>query len=55
VSPQVIRSRTHMRHDGGNMLKFQEDRDKVTAVPLNPLECGIFKRLKSQVSPLDHP
>lgn len=29
-----------MRHDGGNALKFQEDRDRLTASPLNPLECG---------------
>jgi hypothetical protein len=41
VSPQVIRSRTLMRHDGDNALKFQENRDRVTAIPLNPMECGI--------------
>jgi hypothetical protein len=43
VSPQILRCRTLMRHDGGNTLKFQENRDRVTAPPLNPLECGMVR------------
>jgi hypothetical protein len=40
VSPKSLRSRMLMRHDGDNALKFQENRARVTASPLNPLECA---------------
>jgi hypothetical protein len=29
-----------MRHDAGNALKLQENRDGIGTLPLNPLECG---------------
>ena len=29
-----------MRHDGGNTLKFQDDREGLRALPLNSVECG---------------
>jgi hypothetical protein len=29
-----------IRHDAGNALRFQENRDEIRVLPLNPLECG---------------
>src|SRR5215471_4539170 len=40
--PQVIRSRKLMRHDGGNTLKYQDNRERLRTLPLNPMECGNF-------------
>src|SRR5262249_6137031 len=41
--PQVIRSRQWMRHNGGNALIYQNYREGLKVLPLNPLECEIFK------------
>jgi hypothetical protein len=38
--PQVIRSRQLMRHDGGNALKYQDNREEFRTLPLNPMESG---------------
>lgn len=46
VSPLWYRVSNVIRHDAGNALKFQENRDGIRALPLNPLECGL-----SHVSP----
>ena len=40
--PQVIRSRKLMRHDGGNTLKSQDNREGLRALPLNPMECDVI-------------
>src|SRR5688572_17953043 len=42
--PQVIVSRQLIRHDGGNILKYQDNRAGLQRLPLNPMECGIFCR-----------
>jgi hypothetical protein len=31
-----------MRHREDTMLKWQADREKLGALPLNPLECGFY-------------
>ena len=38
--PQVIRSRQLIRHDGGNALKSQDNREGLGALPLKAMECG---------------
>ena len=30
-----------MRHDGGNTLKYQDHRERLRMLPLNPMECGM--------------
>jgi hypothetical protein len=40
--PQIITSRQLMGHDGGNPLKYQEDREGIWTLPQNAMECGIF-------------
>jgi hypothetical protein len=40
--PQVIVSRPLIRHDGGNILKYQDNRAGLQRLPLNPMECGFF-------------
>src|SRR5262249_42267102 len=50
VSPQVIRSRQWMRHDGGNTLQYQAHRKGLRTLPLKAMECGIIR--KSQVRDL---
>src|SRR5213594_3586898 len=40
--PQIIRSRTLMRQDGGNPLKSQDHRVGLKALPLNSMECDNF-------------
>jgi hypothetical protein len=44
VSPLWYRVLNVMRHDAGNALKLQENRDGIGTLPLNPLECGKFAR-----------
>src|SRR6267142_1501948 len=39
--PQVIVSRPLIRHDGGNILKYQDNRAGLQRLSLNPMECGI--------------
>jgi hypothetical protein len=38
--PSVIGSRPLMRHDEGNTLKSQDNREGLRALPLNPMECA---------------
>ena len=38
-----------MRHDGGNTLKYQDHRERLRTLPLNPMECG-----KSEVEQTKH-
>src|SRR5437660_8933008 len=40
--PQVIRSRQLMRHNGGNMLKYQDHREGLRTLPLKSMECAIY-------------
>jgi hypothetical protein len=40
--PQGIRSRQLMRHDVGNMLKYQDNRQGLRTLPLNAMGCGYF-------------
>src|SRR6266446_4475358 len=40
---QVIRCRQRTRHAGGNTLKYQDCREGFRTVPLNRVECGIFR------------
>src|SRR5262245_34457251 len=35
VSPQVVRFRKRMRHDGSNTLRSQDHREELKALPLN--------------------
>jgi DNA invertase Pin-like site-specific DNA recombinase len=37
--PQVIGSRQLIRHNGGNTLRYQDNREGLQTLPLNPVEC----------------
>ena len=41
-----------MRHDAGNVLKFQGNRDGIRVLPLNPLECGFLNPFQAQCAKL---
>jgi hypothetical protein len=40
--PQVIESRTLMRHDEGNTWKSQDNHEGLRALPLKSMECALF-------------
>src|SRR6516165_7512528 len=46
--PSVLRSRKRMRPDGSNTLKPQDNREGLRALPLNWVECEIFRRFLPQ-------
>src|SRR5215471_13690185 len=48
VSPSVIRARTLRGHDGGNAVQSQELCEGLRALPLNSMECGIFRLILRQ-------
>jgi hypothetical protein len=51
VSPQVIRSRQRMRHDRGNTLSYQDNREGLRALPLKAMECGKIQPQLHRVPP----
>src|SRR5882724_1429455 len=43
--PQMIRSRQLRRHIGGHTLTYQDNREGLRTLPLNPGECEIFQSI----------
>ena len=52
--PRGIRSHKLRRHDGGNALKSQDHCKELRALPLKPMECGIFSIPSNTLRPIRH-